>query len=292
MGKTTLLDAFSFDGRVLGARGLERERVFGFGVMRQLFADIDPEALTGAARFAAPLIGRSGAPPPEDPFTARRAFYWLTAGLAEAQPLALVVDDAQWADPASLAVLAHIAARLDGLDVTMLVAARPGAVEELRRLASMHVTPSSLGASSVAEVVRAFVPDADNALCEACFEVTGGNPFLAVALAHGLSDGSVSPDAVAEPAIAARLARLTPDALALARAAAVLGTGASTRHAQALSGVADAVVPGVLRPGTVVEFEHPLIASAVYAGIEDAPAEHARAARLLFDGGSTPDRVA
>jgi DNA-binding CsgD family transcriptional regulator len=292
MGKTTLLNAFVFDGRVLRARGLEREQSFGFGVMRQLFGGVERDALTGAARFAAPLLGKSPAAPSEDPFTARRAFYWLAANLAAEQPLALVVDDAQWADPASLGVLAHLAARLDGLELTMLVATRPSAVGELRRLASEQVTPRPLSAASVARLVRQFVPDADAALCAACHEVTGGNPFLADALARGLADGSVSPDAVAEPAITARLARLAPHEQALAQAAAVLGTGASMRHAQSLSGSNASAVAGVLRPGPVVEFEHPLIASAVYAGVKDVAGEHARAAQLLFDAGATPDRVA
>ena len=73
---------------------------------------------TGAARFAAPLLGveLEGAPaaPPEDPFAARHALYWLAANLAAERPLALFVDDAHWADAASLGVLAHIANRVAG----------------------------------------------------------------------------------------------------------------------------------------------------------------------------------
>src|SRR3954469_22505790 len=120
VGKTALLDAALAIAQeenllVLRARGAELERAFGFGVVRQLFDSVlradgfDPAALfTGAARFAAPLleVAVDGVParPPEDPFAARHALYWLTANLAAERPLAVLVDDGHWADAASLGV--------------------------------------------------------------------------------------------------------------------------------------------------------------------------------------------
>jgi DNA-binding CsgD family transcriptional regulator len=307
VGKTALLDAAGeFDGLRLRARGAELERSFAFGVVRQLFEGVDPEAFTGAARFASPLLGLGGTPP-EDPFAARHALYWLTANLAAERPLALVVDDAQWADAASLGVLAHIAHRLDELPVTLLVTCRDEESLGPLRSAGSVLALAPLGVEASAGVVRAIVSGADAELCRACHAATGGNPFLLHELARGLADGSVARGAIAERSpervtreIAARLARLPADAVALARAAAVLGPGAPLRHATELAGVADPtaadalVAGGVLRSAHPLEFLHPLVRAAVYAGMGPAARarDHARAARLLYDAGATPDRIA
>ena len=127
VGKTALMNAARAIAEdsgllVLTARGAELEQAFAFGVVRQLFEHgASPEAFTGASRFAAPLIGveLEGVPatPPEDPFAARHVLYWLTANLAAERPLALFVDDAHWADAASLGVIAHIANRVAGLPI-------------------------------------------------------------------------------------------------------------------------------------------------------------------------------
>jgi DNA-binding CsgD family transcriptional regulator len=312
-GKTALLDAAAagFDGLLLRARGAEFERSFAFGVVRQLFEGVDPGVFTGAARFAAALVGVEGvaAAPADDPFAARHALYWLAASLTAERPLALLVDDAHWADAASLGVLAHIAVRLEGLPLTMVLASRAGepVLDALRRDASAVVDVPPLGAASAAAVVRALVPRADDALCRACHAATGGNAFLLEELARGLADGSVERSRVAQQSpervtreIASRLSRLPSTAVALAQAAAVLGGGVPVRQAEALAGVSDAsavdalVGGGVLRSAHPLEFLHPLIGAAVYAGMGPAvrAREHARAARLLYEAGATPDRVA
>ena len=49
---------------------------------------------------------------------------WLCSALAERRPLALVVDDAQWADRSSLEVLSYLARRVEDLPLLILVGAR------------------------------------------------------------------------------------------------------------------------------------------------------------------------
>ena len=331
VGKTALLDAAlaiaqDEDLLVLRARGAELERAFGFGIVRQLFDDVlrgaivDPAALfAGAARFAAPLLAieLDGTPaaPPDDPFAARHALYWLTANLAAQRPLAVLVDDAHWADGASLGVLAHIANRLEGIPAALVVASRTEeslpALDALRRqggthAALLHVPP--LGQEAAAAVVRSLAPAADDALCRRCHAATGGNPFLLYELARSMlaGDGSAladqSPERVTRE-IAARLARLPDAAARLARAAAVLGAGAPLRQAAALAGLGDAeaaqaadalVAAGVLRSAHPLEFLHPLVGAAVYAGFAPAARsqDHARAARLLDAEAASPERVA
>ena len=50
---------------------------------------------------------------------------WVCSALAERAPLALVVDDAQWADRPSLAVLSYLARRVEDLPLLILVAPAP-----------------------------------------------------------------------------------------------------------------------------------------------------------------------
>ena len=357
IGKTTLLGAaadLASDPAVLTlrARGAEIERDFVFGVVRQLFDAVllseEVEAtrmFTGAARFAAPLLDveLEGLPAaPDDPFAARHALYWLTANLASLRPVVLIVDDCHWADAASLGVLAHIAHRLEGIPVALMVAMRSEesfpALDALRlegeEQGALHnVQP--LGEEAAATIVRSFAPGADDALCHACHVATGGNPFmlgelarsvlaaaregaaadavmpeeLLRALAAGARRGvpaddiaTLSPDRVTRE-VAARLARLPAAAHRLAGATAVLGGGVPLWQAASLCGLdqneaaraADALVSaGVLRGTQPLEFLHPLVLAAVYAGLgPDARwKDHARAARLLAEGAASPERVA
>src|SRR5215208_2864445 len=146
IGKTALLAAARTAAadsgmRVLRSRGTELERDFAFGVVRQLFEPTLAEAseldradlLQGAAGVAAGLLGLRGAPPTNsapssavDPsFAILHGLYWLCANLAAVGPLCVVVDDAHWADAASLRYLAFLLTRLDELDASLVVATRP-----------------------------------------------------------------------------------------------------------------------------------------------------------------------
>jgi DNA-binding CsgD family transcriptional regulator len=336
VGKTAVMDAArsaAVDAGLLTvrARGAELEREFAFGVVRQLFDDVlrgpavDRSALfDGAARFAAALLDveLEGVPPApsDDPFAARHALYWLTANLAADRPVALLLDDAHWADAASLGVLAHIANRLEGIPVALVVASRmeesPPALDALRAQADAHGTVlrlAPLGEEAARIIVRSYAPEADDETCHACFRASGGNPFLLNELSRVVLTGEAgaidparvldrSPERVTRE-VAARLARLPEQAARLARAAATLGEDAPLRQAAALADVdqadaaeaADALVAaGILRSAHPMEFLHPLLRAAVYAGLEPAARsrEHARAARLLADETASPERVA
>ena len=165
MGKTALLAAArtaAAEGgmRVLRSRGTELERNFAFGVVRQLVepplveaSDLErAELLQGAAGVAGGLLGLPGAAAAErapssgvDPsFAILHGLYWLCANLAAGGPLCLVVDDAHWADVASLRYLAFLLTRLEELNVALVLATRPReAGTDAELLATVTTDPSA-----------------------------------------------------------------------------------------------------------------------------------------------------
>jgi DNA-binding CsgD family transcriptional regulator len=334
IGKTTLLRAACAGdggpaGQILTARGLALEGGFSYGIVRQLIEPVRAAAgrgewdglLEGAAGLSARVFDWAEPGPVEDdvPHAVQHGLYWLIANLAARAPLVIVVDDAHWADAPSLQWLAHLAARIEDLPVALLLAVRegagePAAVEELR--ACPACTPLRLGplqAHATAELVRQHLGDrADDELCRACHARTGGNPFLVEALATALREpddsdlltrvDSLGPEPVAR-AVLRRVGQLGDGTEQLTRALAVLGGPTSLRHAAALAGQEAAAAArladrlrgaDLLAPGSVLEFAHPIVRTAVYESIP--PGErglaHAEAARLLERDGAEPERIA
>ena len=255
--------------RTLAARGTELERAFGFGVARQLLEPAVHDArFDGAARYAAPLLDVPLAEPvhlplgPEGAFAVLHGLYLLTAELA---PLALLVDDAHWADAASLRYLAYLANRLSRTPVLLVLAARPpgepggAAVAELLP-EPLLLRPHALSEDASAALVRFAVPDAAPALCRDCHGLTGGNPFFLSELVGALHDAGPAAALAAAPegvvaSVRARLARFPEPAQRLAGAAAVVGDGALVRHAAALAELDDheaAEAADALRAGRIL----------------------------------------
>ena len=317
IGKTTLLRAACRGpgARVLTARGLALEQGFGYGIVRQLLDPVRGEdgLMDGAAALAARVFDWAEAGPVEDDvaYATMHGLYWMVANLAARQPLVLAVDDAHWADAPSLRWLAHLAARVEHLPVTLLLAVRDGPDEpellgELRA-AGTRIRLGPLGPDATAALVRrrlaarpgALVSDGAEQLGRDWHASTGGNPFLLEALATALRDG----DQKAEPIAQAVLRRIGPEGSRLARALAVLGGPAPLRQAAALASLdlpaaarlADRLrAADVLAPGSVLEFAHPIVRTAVYESIPpgERALAHAEAARLLERDGADAERLA
>jgi DNA-binding CsgD family transcriptional regulator len=254
------------------------------------------------------------------PHATVHGLYWLTANLAAGTPLVIAVDDAHWADTPSLRWLSHLAARIDDLPIVVLLGARSGPDQpellgELRDYpACVPVDLRTLGSAASAALVRdALGAEGGAELCQAAHAATGGNPFLLDALLKAMrargdarldevTAASLGPQAVAD-AVARRIGQLGAGSVALARALAVLGRPAPLRYVAAL---ADTDLPqaalltdglreaNVLGTGALLEFEHPIVRTAIYDSVPPGTRAiaHARAAAMLDADGADVELVA
>jgi DNA-binding CsgD family transcriptional regulator len=327
IGKSALLAA----GRELAAgaglgvaacRGLAVERDVPYGVVVRLLEPLlhhaEPAVWDGIGARAHRLFGRpagTGTPAGGD---VRHELFRLVRRLAlQGDGLCLAIDDAQDADAVSLAFLHHLASRLGHLPLLLLVAGRPvrrggNAVRlaELALQADAVYVLRPLTDAAVAEMVRRAEPAATAALCESCARTCQGNPFLLSQLLASLQGrltavtpeevALLRPDAVSR-SVLVRLASLSSGAVALARAAAVVGDGAPVGTAAAVAAVerptalalldelADASICSLDADGRLA-FGHPVVEAVVHDEIPAALREqlHAAAAATLHAAGA-PD---
>ena len=290
VGKTTLLRT-ALTRRpavVVWATGDEDETDLDHGVVEQLAraAPLDPASRTE-------LLGAIGG----DPLAVGAALVGLVDGLSldPARPLVVVVDDAQWADDASLRALTFGARRLrrDPVLLCIVTRPRPAALPAgLRRLAEDEGTVLILppldrsGVRAVAE--RALGQPVSAAVAERLLEHTRGNPLHLRTLLEELP-----PDVIMRPGdlpsprsysnlVLARLAGAGAEVQALVVAVSVLGDPAPMPTAVRLAAVEDpaaaldmAIELGLLETttgpdgGLQLAIGHPLARAAV---LHDLPA--------------------
>jgi DNA-binding SARP family transcriptional activator/DNA-binding CsgD family transcriptional regulator len=320
--------------RVLAARGSEFERAFPFGAVRQLFeAELADSArrerlLAGAAAPAAAVFAAPGDEPAEGggdaSFAALHGLFWLAVNLAAEGPLVLAVDDLQWCDTPSLRFAAYLTQRLEGLPLLLVATIRTG--EEMpdagligeiaQDQGTVAIRPHPLTEAAVAGLVRERLgDDADDAFCATCHRTTVGNPLLLRQLLTALELDGVRPtgenteivtrigSGAVSRSVLLRLGRLGDEAVAVARAAAVLGDSAllpviatmaeldEDRAAAAAGALARAEILHTDRP---VGFVHPLVRDAVYSDLPlgERELQHDRAARMLHGAAAPAEQVA
>jgi DNA-binding CsgD family transcriptional regulator len=335
LGKTRLLGearaiATGSGMKVLSARATELERDFPFALVRQLFeteltalpAKQREGMLEGATAARAALGLEPADGETDDPFAVLHGLYWVTAAFAERQPLMLAIDDAHWADSASLDYLGFLLPRLEELPVLIGLTARPDEPNPPPSLGRIlldplvqHLAPGPLSpAATTTLLAQELDRQPDSTFAATCHEVSGGNPFLLCELVHNLAAQGIEPTAVhAErikdqvpdrvgQMILARMARLPHEAVTVARSLAVLGDDSDFgliaamdgSDSEAALGAADELrASAILDGGVSLRFIHPLVRNAIYAdmSVGERSRAHAHAAALLRGRGASPEQV-
>ncbi|MDT5207670.1 MAG: hypothetical protein QOF67_85, partial [Mycobacterium sp.] len=312
IGKTTLwlaaVDLARERGfRVFNARAGQAESVLAYAVVADLIGDVDPTVLADLPdmqRIAVDrvLLRASGEGPATDQRVVAAAFATVIDRLSADVPVLVAIDDVQWLDPSSKAVVEYAARRLrgragmlltercdpnHGRAVTWLHLARPEAIERIR------VGPFSLGrlhALISTRLGRSF----SRPTMVRIAEISGGNPFYALELARAIHVGS----ARAQPSLPATLAELmrlrigslegqTGDVLLAAAAVAnptveVLAQVVDTTVDHAVELLEEAESKGIIAiEGDRVRFSHPLLAQSVYT--DASPARRRATHRTLSE---------
>ncbi|TDW24350.1 helix-turn-helix transcriptional regulator [Kribbella kalugense] len=317
IGKTALLDyavsrASASDLRVVRAWGVESEMELAFAGLHQLCMPMlgRLEQLPKPQRDAlAVAFGmREGLAP--DRFLAGLAVLSLLAATAEDQPLACVVDDAQWLDRASVQCLAFAARRLLAEPIAFIFAVRePVDDQELAGLPGLTVT--GLGSADARTLLASAINGRlDAEVRDRILAETSGNPLALLQLPRGLGPAQLAggfwlPDSRPlagriENSFHRQFESLPRETQRLLLTAAADPTGSMTLlwRAGELQGIpaaaaAAAEAAGLVELGARVHFGHPLVRSAVYqaASAGDRREAH-RALAEATDPEADPDRRA
>ena len=340
IGKSSLVAAClelarARDMYTVSVRATELERSYPYGIVRQTADSVSLDKsqeersalFTGAAKLALPILDPGSAEEADNPelmYQRLHGLYWLTANLARERPLLISIDDAQWADEASMAAERFLSLRIADLPMVLLLAARTADVgqlgvplaEILADPATVQVRPGPLSSDGAERRVEALLGSADPAFAAACHHATGGNPFLleqlvSEVLAEGIEPTAASAERVASlgpdtvrASVLLRLERLPSAGGPVARALAILGEhDVSLRDVSTLAGVPEDSAAEALaeleRAGLVtgaphLRFVHPILRASIE---DDMPAvdrsrAHEQAARVLADRDADPVAVA
>ena len=318
IGKTTIWLAAVAAARdrgflVFSARAGQAESVLAYAAVADLLGDVDPAVLAGLPdlqRIAVDrvLLRASSEGPATDQGVVAAAFASVVDRLSVDAPVVVAIDDVQWLDPSSEAVVAYAARRVNGRVgvlvtercdpdcgnvVKWLHLARPDGIDRIRvgplSLGGLHVLISSrLGRSfSRPTMVRIF-------------EISGGNPFYALELARAIDDGSAGSHqalpATLSELMRQRIGRLDRDARTLLLAAAsaanptveLLAEVTYNTIERAVELLGEAEGKGLIGiDGGDVRFAHPMLARSVYT--DAGPAERRAMHRVLAQAVVLPE---
>ncbi|MET9632587.1 LuxR C-terminal-related transcriptional regulator [Lentzea sp. NPDC006480] len=304
IGKSSLLAAVrrelaEDDVTVLCATG--RAQVAEYGSVRELFE---------------PLCARALPDLDADDYAVLCGWYRVAVDVLADRPLVIVLDDAHACDARTLRWIDFLVRRSAELPLVVVLAWRPGVVEEADLLfaemaepvMTIDLAPLS-GADVVTVIERTFGRTPDPVFAQACELITGGNPGRLRTLLTSLRADDVTPDESgvgrAEELGRQVVAGCLPEACErghvreVARAIAVLG-GADTRTVGRFLQLAEPFVTSAvdaLRREEVLGahgFRREDVAGAVLSAVPTATLTELRrrAAALLNDEGRPAEEVA
>jgi DNA-binding CsgD family transcriptional regulator len=320
IGKTALLDYTLEQAtgcRAIRASGVEAEREIAFAALHQvcvpMLTELDPLPAPQRAALRTAFGLEGGSPP--DRFMVGLAVLGLFAEVAQARPLLLSIDDAQWLDLASAQVLGFAARRLGTESVGMLFAARASgeqtSVPELAGLSAMRVAglPDD---DARALLALAHPGPVDDRVLDRVVAECQGNPLALLELPRGFTPAELAggfglfsttelPRRI-EESFRRQVATLSPttrqvllvaasepvgDPVLVWRAVDRLGLSADTDLA------AQEKAARFVEFGSRVTFRHPLLRSAIYHAATPEERRHAHEALAqVTDPVVDPDRRA
>jgi DNA-binding SARP family transcriptional activator len=296
-GRTRLLDACAerlalAGATVATARILESDHDAPWSTLRALMrgglleapglAATDHVGLRVLASLVPELAARVDPLEARDVAQVAEALASLLRAVAEQQPVALLVDDAQWADGPTLAALRAVWSRERAAPLALGITVEAGddLSAELRSLVGSvgrevpgaQVQLEPLTADEMVALVEATAPwctgkEDRERLARRVGRESGGNPFLAVTLLRDIGQAAppheepsawprpgatydstlpVNIPAVVKNAVAARVAKLDEDSTAVLRAASVAGEIPDRSLLAEVSGIADVRVDAAL----------------------------------------------
>lgn len=288
--------------RLLVARPTEAATRLGVSALLDLLSDVSDEELDALPRpqrtaLRAALLRETQAADDADapgPGAVSHALVTLVTLLARDRPVVVAVDDLQWIDATTDAMLAFLAGRLPERDVALVLAARtpavpvpstdgatePAVIAELVRAGRLHrddVAP--LREAEVEALVSERIPLPRLTLARVA-SVSGGNPFYALELARAWAaasetSGTSVPESL-RSLVGHRVGGLpAPVRHTVAACAALARPDVSTlRRLGGYEHLADAERAGILTVDLGgIRFTHPLLAAAAYdalTGVEQA----------------------
>lgn len=324
IGKTRLVEDFlatlRMDGvQVLEARAFQEESGLAYGPVcdalrtrlhsgREWVSGVDDRKLGEAARLLPELLEGSRLPDPlpGGPGAETRflSAVWdtLVSAAEGPRPGVLFLDDAQWADDATIALLAFGLRRLTDRPLVLVMAGRTPYEHALRRSAAAAIVEGRgavvhlerLSEAAVAELLRATRgEDVPPAVALQLWERTEGVPLFVLEYLRTLDHSGEWPvPAGARELVRARLGPVTETARQTLSAAAVIGRSFDTDAVRLVSGrtedetvtsLEELVEHGLLREGSLdYDFGHGLVRTLVYEDTALARRRllHARAAGL------------
>jgi len=318
IGKSSLLAmaaglAGQAGAQVLTATGIQSETRLPFAGLHQLLRPVLPLAERLPPRLRSALLSAFGLADaePAGPFLIGLAALELVSDAAASTPVLLMVDDAQWLDEPSGAVLGFVARRLATEPAALLIAVRDGLASSFDDAGLPGLPLTELAEPAAAALLEARAPGLDLAHRDRLLSEAAGNPLALVELPKSVrpgypAGGSTGPllplTARLEQAFAAQQSGLPETTRAVLLAAAANDGTALPEVLDAASvlagtavtadGLLPAIAAGLLETGEAgLRFRHPLIRSAVYqaANVAWRRAAHTALADLLA---GRPDRRA
>ena len=308
IGKTALLHDAAVVAEAAGRRVLstalgEFQTLPGLAGLTPLLTPLldHTTTLSPAQRTAIDFVRGVETAPAPSPLTVGAAVHALWRASAARTRLALLLDDSQWLDPASSALLGFVGRRLTATGVTLLVATRPGSSNGLEKAGIPQVELAPLAEQHARALLDRHHPRLSPRVRADVLASAAGNPLALIELprtrpsAHTAVGGEPEASGGLPPRVtrlfASRIAALPQGARTALLLAALEGTGdlatiSGAAGEETLDQLSSAERDGLISvdesTGTL-RFVHPLVPSTAVELAGDAARHdaHRRLAQAL-----------